>query len=121
MIPDLMIPDVLGLRSPAARRAGAARATICSLWAAIATKFASHCVLRSLRSGFLGRRSSRLDESAQHFGDAPGLGDAAARGEGGLGIKDLADRADAGLGEMRFETDEKMPCRLALARKDLKH
>src|SRR6266851_2777459 len=56
---------------------------------------------------------SRLDESAQHFGDTPGLGDAAARGEGRLGIEDLADRADAGLGEVGFETVEKMPCRLA--------
>ncbi len=62
---------------------------------------------------------SRLDESAQHFGDTPGLGDAAARGEGRLGIEDLADRADAGLGEVGFETVEKMPCRLALVGIDL--
>jgi hypothetical protein len=33
----------------------------------------------------------RLDKAAQHFGYAPGLGDAAARCEGRLGIEYLAD------------------------------
>src|SRR5712692_10997574 len=62
---------------------------------------------------------SRLDESAQHFGDTPGLGDAAARGEGRLGIEDLADRADASFGEVGFKAVEKTPCGLALIRMHL--
>ena len=45
-----------------------------------------------------GRSSrDRLHPSAQHLGDAPGLGDAAARRERRLGVEDLADRADARL------------------------
>src|SRR3954470_4955490 len=54
------------------------------------------------RSGVI-EAPCRLDENAEHFGDAPGLGDAAARRERRLGIEDLADRADRGLAEMRLE------------------
>jgi hypothetical protein len=63
--------------------------------------------------------SRGLDQGAQHFGDAPGLGDAAARGERRFGIENLADRADASLAEMGLEGVEEMPRRLALFGVDL--
>src|SRR5262245_22473079 len=48
----------------------------------------------------------RLDPAPQDLGDAPGLGDAAARGVGGLGVEDLADRAKAGLAHVGGEAVE---------------
>src|SRR5258705_12132841 len=51
----------------------------------------------------------RLHPAAQHFGDAPGLGDAAAWGVGGLGVEDLADAAEAGFAEMRDEALQEVP------------
>src|SRR5207253_2493424 len=60
-----------------------------------------------------------LDEAAQHFGDAPGLSDAAARRKGRFGVEDLADRADPGLGEMRLEAGEKTARLFRLVRVDL--
>ncbi len=53
--------------------------------------------LRAERAG-AGALSRGFDQGAQHFADAPRLGYAAARRERRFGIKDLADRADAGLG-----------------------
>ena len=50
-----------------------------------------------------------LHPAAQHFGHAPGLGHAAARPIGSLGIEDFADRADAGLAQMGGKTAEKLP------------
>jgi hypothetical protein len=58
-------------------------------------------------------------QTTQHFGDAPGLGDAAARREWRLGVKDFADRADAGLGEMRLEAVEETSRRCAVIGVDL--
>lgn len=46
-------------------------------------------------------------DGAEDFGDAPGLGGAAAWGEGWLGVKDFGDGADAGFCEMRLEADKK--------------
>src|SRR5690349_12564543 len=63
---------------------------------------------------FRNEGSDRLYQGAQHLSDAPGLGDTAARGEGRLGVENLAYRANAGLGEVRFETIEKMPRRLVI-------
>jgi hypothetical protein len=54
-----------------------------------------------------------LHKAAQHFRDTPSLGNAAAWGERRLSVKDLANRADAGIGEMRFKAVEK---RRAIAR-----
>src|SRR5258707_9208459 len=50
-------------------------------------------------------------QTAEHFRDAPCLGDAAARRERRLGVKDFADRADAGFSEMRLKAVEEMPRR----------
>ena len=48
----------------------------------------------------------RLDPAAEHLGDAPGLGDAAAGGVGRLGVEDLADAADARLVEVTRKAGE---------------
>src|SRR5688572_5014595 len=45
-----------------------------------------------------------LGPAAQGFGDAPGLGDAAAGGVGLAGVEDFADGADARLAEVIDET-----------------
>src|SRR5271169_2673343 len=47
---------------------------------------------------------------AQHFCHTPGLSDAAPWGERRFSVKDLANRADASFGEMRFKAIEKTPC-----------
>ena len=49
-----------------------------------------------------------FDPGAQHFGDAPGLRDAAAGSERRFGIEDFADGADAGLVQVRPEPVEKL-------------
>src|SRR3954470_2241707 len=54
-------------------------------------------------------RPRRLHPAAQHLGDAPGLGDAAAGGVRLLGVEDFADAAQAGFAEMRDETVQEMP------------
>src|SRR4051812_34654037 len=51
----------------------------------------------------------RLDPGPENLGHAPPLRDAAARGEGGLGVEDLADRAQGGLAQMGTEAFEEMP------------
>src|SRR5215831_11589792 len=48
----------------------------------------------------------RLDPGAQYLGHAPGLGHAAARRVGFLGVEDLADGPDAGLVQMWAEAVE---------------
>src|SRR5437899_6933147 len=53
-------------------------------------------------------------QTAEHFRDAPCLGDAAARRERWLRIEDFADRTDAGLSEMRLKAVEEMPRRRTL-------
>src|SRR6266481_127541 len=58
-------------------------------------------------------------QTAEHFRDAPCLGDAAARRERWLRIEDFADRADAGFGEMRLKAVEEMPRRFAIIGVDL--
>src|SRR5437764_223087 len=58
-------------------------------------------------------------QTAQHFRDAPGLGDAAARRERRLGVKDFADRAEARFSEMRLEAVEEMPRHHAIIGVDL--
>ena len=63
---------------------------------------------------FLFLRQRSLVHAAQHFRDAPSLGDAAARHEGRVGVEHLADRADAGFGEMRLEAGEETPSRRAI-------
>src|ERR1700733_138413 len=63
-------------------------------------------------------RPGRFDEAAQHFGDAPGLSDAAARREGRLGVENLADRADSSLPDVRLEAVEKMARRRYVIRMD---
>src|ERR1700737_2965715 len=50
-------------------------------------------------------------QTAKHFRDAPGLGDAAARRERWLRIEDFPNRADAGFSEMRLKALEEMPRR----------
>lgn len=50
-----------------------------------------------------GRRAPR----PQHLGHAPGLGDAAARGEGGITFEDLAHAAQAVIGQVVGEGREK--------------
>src|SRR5581483_12337782 len=52
----------------------------------------------------------------QDLGDAPGLGDAAAREKGFLGVEDFADRADARLVEVRGEAIDQ-PASLAPLRR----
>ena len=54
-------------------------------------------------------------QRAHRLGDAPGLGDAAARREGRLGVEDLADGPEAGLGELLLEADEKAASAGAIA------
>ena len=49
-------------------------------------------------------------QAAQHFRHTPGLRDAAPWGERRFSVEDLANRADAGFGEMRFKAIEKSPC-----------
>ena len=49
-------------------------------------------------------------DGAQHLGNAPGLGDAAARRIGRLGVKDLADRSQAELAKVRLEAAERPAC-----------
>src|SRR5215208_244597 len=49
----------------------------------------------------------RLHQAAQHLGDAPGLGDAAARRERRVGVEDFADRTDPGLGKLGLESGKK--------------
>src|SRR4029077_13403042 len=49
----------------------------------------------------------------------PGLGDAAARRERRLGVKNFADRADAGFSEMRLEAVEEKPRHRAIMGVDL--
>src|ERR1700737_569912 len=50
-------------------------------------------------------------QTAEHFRDAPCLGDAAARRERWLRIEDFADRADAGFSEMRLKAVEEIAAR----------
>jgi len=52
---------------------------------------------------------------AQDFGDTPGLGDAAHRAKGLLGLEDLADRAEPGLGQVSRKGFEHTPSRRAIA------
>ena len=54
---------------------------------------------------FFGR--SRFDPGAEDFGDAPGLGDAAARFERRFGVKDFVDGADAAFVQVSSETLQK--------------
>src|SRR3954468_22966300 len=54
-------------------------------------------------------RPRRLHPAAEHLGDAPGLGDAAAGGVRLLGVEDLADRAEAGLVQVGDEPLEEPP------------
>src|SRR3954462_12759188 len=61
----------------------------------------------------------QLDARAQHFRNAPRLGDAAAWGEWRFGIEDFADRTDAGVVEMRHEAFERLPRPDRIARIDL--
>src|SRR5260370_42395221 len=49
---------------------------------------------------FPSRHDGSFFQTAQHLRDAPGLGDAAARREWWLGVKDLADRTNASFSEM---------------------
>src|SRR6185437_13722247 len=51
----------------------------------------------------------RLHPAPQGFGDAPGLGDAAARGVGRLGVEDFADGTDALLVQVRHQALQKPP------------
>jgi hypothetical protein len=62
-----------------------------------------------MRAKFLSLLESSFFQTAQHFRDAPDLGDAPARRERWLRVKDFADRADAGFSEMRLEAVEEMP------------
>ena len=59
--------------------------------------------------GFCGRGGAGgADVAPEDFGDAPGLGDAAAFGVRGLGVENFADGADAAVVEMRFEAVEEL-------------
>src|SRR5580704_8406982 len=49
-----------------------------------------------------------LDPAAQHFGNAPGLGNAATWSVGRLSVEDLADGSDASVRQMALETIEKL-------------
>src|SRR4029453_6455581 len=66
-------------------------------------------------TGRISRRARRLGwrtrphPGAQDFRHAPRLGHAAPRGVRLDGVEDLADRADAGLVQMRYEAVEKAP------------
>jgi hypothetical protein len=62
--------------------------------------------LADCRFEFLFPLDGSFFQTAQHFRDAPGLGDAAARREWWLGVKDFADRTNASFSEMRLEAVE---------------
>src|SRR5436305_7802617 len=66
------------------------------------------CVFRSAAIEILHIR-------AQHFGDAPGLRDAAARGVRRIAVEDFRDRADAGFAEVAAHRLERGPTLLAAA------
>ena len=63
---------------------------------------------RQVRNHHGASRSGKGGEAngAQRFGDAPGLGEAAARRERRLGVEDLADRADAGFAQLLLQAVE---------------
>src|SRR3954469_3023122 len=61
----------------------------------------------------------QLDARAQHFRNAPRLGDAAARGEWRFSIEDCADRTGAGGFERGRESLEVLPRPDRIARIDL--
>src|SRR5262245_55707670 len=53
---------------------------------------------------------SSLQPAAQRFGDAPRLGNAAARRVVALGIEDLAELPNARLAQVRHQPVEQVPC-----------
>src|SRR5438105_2449075 len=61
----------------------------------------------------------RREPAAQDLGHAPGLGHAAARGVGRLGVEDFADGADAGLAQVGPEALQEGPRAGALTRMEL--
>src|SRR5215217_6310643 len=66
------------------------------------------CATNPLRTPPRTRGSASCpDQAPQDFSHAPGLGDAAAGGEWRLGIEDIVDRADTGLGEVLLEPPQK--------------
>src|SRR5262249_43395120 len=62
---------------------------------------------------------TRFRPTPQGFRDAPRLGDAAARRERLLRVKDLAERADAGFAQLADESLQKAPGSRPLLRLDL--
>ncbi len=55
-----------------------------------------------------------LDPTAERFGDAPGLRNAAALLKRSLGIEDFADCADRSLEHLRVEPVDEFPCACAI-------
>src|SRR5437588_276023 len=62
--------------------------------------------------------SAELIQAAKNLGHAPRLCGAAARVIRRLGVEDLADRADAGVGQVWFESIEKAQSAGAVGRMD---
>src|SRR6267142_1185704 len=54
-----------------------------------------------------------LAERAQHFGHAPGLGEASAGTVRGVAFEDFRDLAQTGLAEMRFQTAQNLSSALS--------